>query len=143
MQVPAKQGQLIIAERARSERHSVRLLDHGLQDPRMAVPLVHSGIRSQAVEIALAVNVVHPHAFRPLDDDVERTVVVGAIIAFEVYEFLAERSFHYGHDFTPSPEASLGLPSAHTGRSQPGGSKGLAGRHPQFYPTPPCEEAGA
>src|SRR5690349_21672767 len=97
----------------------------------MAVPLVYRGIRRQAVEIALAVNVIHPHPFRSLDDDVERTVVVGAIIAFEVYEFLGERSFHYGHDFTPYPEASLELPSAHISRWLPAESKAHADRHPR------------
>ena len=50
----------------------------------MAVPLVDRRIRGEAVEVALAVDVVHPHALGALDDDVERVVVVGAVFVLEL-----------------------------------------------------------
>ena len=54
----------------------------------MAMALVDGGIGSQAVEITLAVDVVHPHALGTLDDDVERVVIVRSMLVFEVNQVL-------------------------------------------------------
>ena len=63
------------------------------QNPRMAVSLVHRRIRRQAIEIALAFDVVDPNAFGALDDDVERMIVVSAKLLFEFDEFLSVGGF--------------------------------------------------
>ena len=46
----------------------------------MAVPLVHRRIRRQAIEVALAVHVVHPDALGALDHHVERMIVVSSVL---------------------------------------------------------------
>ena len=89
VQVLAEQGQLVVAERARRQRHALRLVEHRRHDARMAVSLVDRRVGGQAVQVALAVDVVHPHALGALDDDVERMVVVGTVLFLDVYEFLA------------------------------------------------------
>ena len=72
----------IVAHRARRQRYLLRLLDERGVDPRMAVSLIERGIGAHAVEIALAGNVPQPNAFGPLDDEIERSVVVGAVALF-------------------------------------------------------------
>ena len=56
----------------------------------MAVALVDGGVGGQAIEIAIAVDVVHPDALGALDDDVERVVVVGAVAVLELDEVLCQ-----------------------------------------------------
>jgi hypothetical protein len=50
--------------------------------------LIHRGIRSQAIEVTFALDVIHPDAFRMLDHHVERTIVVGSIAVLEFDEVL-------------------------------------------------------
>jgi outer membrane receptor for Fe3+-dicitrate len=65
------------------------------QNLGMAVPLVHRGIRRQAIEVALALDVIHPDAFRALDDYVEGMIVVSSIFVFEFNEIIGARGFFY------------------------------------------------
>ena len=88
MQLLVEQRQLIVAKGARSQRDLVRLVEHGFHDFGMAVSLVDRRIRRQAIQIAPAFHVVHPHALRPLDDHIQRMVIVGAIVFFELDEIL-------------------------------------------------------
>jgi len=55
--------------------------------------LVHRGIRRQAIEVALALDVIHPDAFRALDDYVEGMIVVSSIFVFEFNEIIGARGF--------------------------------------------------
>jgi len=57
--------------------------------------LVHRGIRRQAIEVALALDVIHPDAFRALDDYVEGMIVVSSIFVFEFNEIIGARGFFY------------------------------------------------
>jgi hypothetical protein len=54
----------------------------------MAMALVDGRIGSQAVEITLAVDVVHPDTLGALDDDVEGMIVVRSMLVFEVNQVL-------------------------------------------------------
>jgi hypothetical protein len=47
------------------------------------VSLIHRGIRSQAIEVTFALDVIDPDAFGALDDYVERMVVMSAIVVLE------------------------------------------------------------
>jgi hypothetical protein len=60
--------------------------------------LVDGGIRRQAIQIAIAFDVVNPHAFGALDDNVERMIVVSAIKLFELDEVLGQQLIDNGHD---------------------------------------------
>ena len=92
MEFLVEQRQLIVAEGARGQRDFVRLLDQGLQNFGMAVALVDGGIGGQAIEVALAFDVVDPDALGALDDDVERMIVVSSVIFFELDEILRLQS---------------------------------------------------
>jgi hypothetical protein len=75
--VPLEQRELLVAECARGKGDLARLLVESLQNFGVTVPLIHRGIRSQAIEVTLALDVIHPDAFGALDDYVERMIVVG------------------------------------------------------------------
>ena len=90
-----EQRELLVAEGARGERDFPRLLVQSLQNLGMTVSLVHRGIRRQAIEVAFALDVIHPHAFGALDDHVERMVVVSSILVFEFDEVIGARGFLY------------------------------------------------
>ena len=92
-----EQRQLIVAKGARCQRDLARLVDHGLQDFGMAVPLVDGGVRRQAIEIAIAFHVINPDPFRVFDNHVERMVVVRAVLIFECDQFAGLRLFHDFH----------------------------------------------
>ena len=95
VQVFIEQRQLVVAEGARGERHLVSLLDQSLQDAGMAVPLIHRGIGCQAVEVALALDVVDPHAFGTFNDDIERVIVVSTELLFQIDELLGAGGIDY------------------------------------------------
>jgi pimeloyl-ACP methyl ester carboxylesterase len=59
------------------------LLDECRVDAWVTVALVERGVRADAVEITLAANVPEPYALRPLDDQVQRGVVMRAVALFE------------------------------------------------------------
>ena len=88
VQFLVEQRQLVVAKGARGQRDLVRLLDHGLQNLGMAVSLVDGRVGGQAIEIAIAFDVVHPDALGALDDDVERMIVVSSVTFFELDEIL-------------------------------------------------------
>ncbi len=46
----------------------------------MAVSLVDRRVGREAIEVALALDVVHPDALGALDDHVERMIVVSSVI---------------------------------------------------------------
>ena len=54
----------------------------------MAVSLIDGRVRRQAIEIAVAFHVIHPHALGALDDHVERMIVVSSIVFFQLDEIL-------------------------------------------------------
>jgi len=47
----------------------------------MTVPLIDRGIRCQAVEVAPALHILNPRAFGAVDHDVERMIVVSAVLS--------------------------------------------------------------
>ncbi len=63
----------------------------------MAVSLVDGGVGGQAIEIAVALDVVDPHALGAFDDDVERMIVVSSVLVFEFDKFTSLHTFHYRH----------------------------------------------
>src|SRR5579871_102243 len=93
---------MLIAECTRGQSNFPRLLLECSQDFGMTMPLVHRRVRRQAVEIALAFNVIHPNTFGALDYDVERMIVVRSVMILEFHKILRmERrvvSLH-GHDW--------------------------------------------
>ena len=95
MQFLVEQRQLLVAERARGQRDFPRLLVQGFENLGMAVSLIHRGIRRQAIEVTFALDVIHPHALRPLDHHVERMIVVSSILVFEFDEVLGSHGFLY------------------------------------------------
>ncbi len=52
----------------------------------MAVSLVDRGVGGQAIEIALALDVIDPNTLGALDDHIERMIVMGAVLVFEFDE---------------------------------------------------------
>ena len=69
----------IVAQRARGKRNALALLDERRVDARVAVADVYRRIGADAVEIPLTADVPKPSSLGPLDDDVERRVVTGAV----------------------------------------------------------------
>ena len=53
----------------------------------MAMSLIHRRIRRQAIEIALAFDVIHPDALSAFDHDVQRMIIVRSILLFERDKF--------------------------------------------------------
>ena len=78
-----EERELVVAEGARGQGDALRLLEHGGEDARVAVALVDGGVGGEEVEVAAAFDVVDPDALGALDDDIERLVVVGAVLVFE------------------------------------------------------------
>jgi GNAT superfamily N-acetyltransferase len=74
----AERRQLVVAERARSQRYARRLVEQRLHNARMAMALVEGRVGAQAIEIAAPVDGVHPHAGGALHHHVERAIVVRA-----------------------------------------------------------------
>jgi len=79
----AETAQLVVAEGARAEGETRRLLGYDLDELRMAVALVDRRIGGEEVEVALAFDVPDPGTFAARDHDVERVVVVGAVAVLE------------------------------------------------------------
>jgi hypothetical protein len=59
----------------------------------MAMSLIHRGVCGQAVEIALTFHVVNPNALRAFHNYIERVVVVGSKLIFQLYEILSAHTF--------------------------------------------------
>ena len=89
MEFFTEQRELLVAKCTRGQSNFLCLLVKGLQNRGMTVPLIHSGIRSQAVEITLALDVIHPDAVRALDHNVEGMIVMGSVAVFEFNEVLS------------------------------------------------------
>ena len=70
-------------------------LVQGVQNLGMAMSLIHRGIRSQAIEVTFALDVIHPHAFRALDHHVERMIVMSSVLVFEFDKVLSAQRFLY------------------------------------------------
>jgi hypothetical protein len=96
-EILVEQGELVVAERPRRERELLCLLDHGGEDPGMAVALVERGVGRQAVEVALALVVPDPHAAAAHQHHVERLVVVGPERGLDRDQVLGRRiRAHFG-----------------------------------------------
>src|ERR1700751_2065717 len=86
-------------------------------NPRMPVPLVHRGIRADAIEIPVSVDVPQPHAFGAFDHDVEWMVVVRAVLFVKRHIFARSigNCVHLPTDaprvFTPQPPSAVEGPS--------------------------------
>jgi len=61
----------------------------------MAVALIHRGIRSQAVQVTFAIDVIHPDTLCVLDHDVERMIVMSPILILEFDEILGVYGSRY------------------------------------------------
>jgi hypothetical protein len=61
----------------------------------MTVSLIHRGIRGQAIEVTLPLDVIHPNAFRALDHYVKRMIVMSSILVLEFYEIICVLGFLY------------------------------------------------
>jgi len=72
-----------------SQRDSVCLRDHRLENFRMTVALVHGRVGCETIQILVAVDVVHPASLGALDHHVQRMIVVGSVVFFEFDEFLS------------------------------------------------------
>jgi hypothetical protein len=83
MEFFTEQRELLVAECARGESDLAGLLLKSLQNFGMTVALIHRGIRSQAIEVTFALDVIDPDAFGALDDYVERMIVMSAIVVLE------------------------------------------------------------
>ncbi len=103
----AEGRQLVVAKRARSQRHARRLVEQRLHNARMAVALVEGRVGAQAIQIAAPVDGVDPHARGALHHHVERAIVVRAPTVFNPDQVRGEPM---GFDF--SHGASLSLRSA-------------------------------
>ena len=98
VEIFAEQGELVVAEGARGKGDFGGLLVEGGQDFWMAMALVDGGIGGQAVEITLAVDVVHPDTLGTLDDDVERVIIVRSMLVFQLNQVMgAGVSLCLGH----------------------------------------------
>ena len=96
----AEQGILIVAKGARAQGDFGGLFLEGTENLWVAVTLVDGGVGGQAIEIAAAFDVIDPHAFSPLEHDVERIVVVRSEFVFQVDEVLGRLgrlSFEWCH----------------------------------------------
>ncbi len=51
----------VVIKGARAERASLRLIDHGGQNLRVAMALVHRRVRTQKVKVLLALWIPHVH----------------------------------------------------------------------------------
>ena len=84
----AEQGQLVVAEGAAGQGDLGGLAAQGLQQPGMAVALVHGAVGGQEIHEAVAFDVFDPDAFGLLDDDVQGVVVVGPVLVLDLDELL-------------------------------------------------------
>src|SRR5580765_2119434 len=155
MEFLVEQRQLLVPECTRGESNFAGLLLKGLQNPGMTVSLVHRGIRSQAIEVTSALDVIYPNAFRTLNHHFERMIVMSSILVLEFDEVLGMQWLLYElrrHTFLSQvdicelahfafslfPKASSAAPCAHKAHTSPGGSTWLVDRHRPTCLTPPC-----
>ena len=82
----AEGPELVVAESARGQGEALRLALEDRDQARVTVPLVDRRIGREAVEVAIALDVPDPGALATLDDDVERMVVVSAVLLLEFDE---------------------------------------------------------
>ena len=82
-QVPAERAELVVVEGPAGQGHPVELVAGRLQQHRVPVPEVESGVPRQAVEVAAAVHVGHPGALGLRDHHRQRVVVVRHVPARE------------------------------------------------------------
>ena len=84
-----ERSQAVIVECAGGQGDLLSLIDHGSDDLRVAVTLVHSGISGKEVEIFLAFHVPHEGTFTASDDHAQGMIIVRAIAGFHVHCLLA------------------------------------------------------
>ena len=84
MVLPMNTGaEAVVVERPAGEREPVQLRLGGGDERRVAVAEVERRVRAQAVEVAAALDVVHPASLAALDDHRQRVVVVRAVALLE------------------------------------------------------------
>ena len=81
-------AECVVIEGAAAEGEALSLVCHSLDDFRVAVALVDSGIGRQEVEILLAFHVPHLGALTFGEDDRQRVIIVGPVLGFEVHSLL-------------------------------------------------------
>src|SRR6516164_4949915 len=79
----AEQRELIVHEGARSNSEPRGLLGQCRQDARVAMPLIDRRICRQTIEVAPAVDVPNPDATATGEHDIERLVIVRAILVLK------------------------------------------------------------
>ena len=99
--------QLVVAEGARGEGQAGRLLDHGFQDLRMAMPLIDGGIGRQTVEIPVAVHIPDMHALAPADHHVDGLVVMRPKARLGLNQ-VGGYAFIHNHGSVPNSPGPLG-----------------------------------
>src|SRR6516225_7990982 len=67
----------------------------------MNVSLVYSGIRGEAIQVAVAFDVIDPHPLGPFDNNIERMVVMRSVLLFQFYQFPCAGFFGHGLNFLP------------------------------------------
>ena len=74
-----ERSHLVVVKRPRGQRDPVELGFGRGDDGRVAMTLIHRGIRGKTVEVLLPLDVPHPGAFGALEDDGQGMVVVRAV----------------------------------------------------------------
>ena len=78
----------VVIEGAAAEGEALGLVGQCLQDFRVAMALVDSGIGRQEVEILFSFDVPHLGALTFGEDDRQRVIIVGPVLGFEVHSLL-------------------------------------------------------
>ena len=78
-----EERELVVVKRSRGQGDAAGLCLQRCQNGWVCVPLIHRRIRTQAIEIATALGVVHPDALGSSHDYRERGVIVGAPTCLE------------------------------------------------------------
>ena len=108
-----KRPELIIAKCPRGEGDLVRLFRERLQNSGMAVPLIDGRVGGEAVQIAVAFDVIHPYAPGAFDHDVERMIVMRTELVFEFDELAGGLlNHHFGKHTVPFVISGYSLSSS-------------------------------
>jgi hypothetical protein len=79
----AQPAELVVAEGARTQGQALRLFGERLDQAGMAMSLIDRRVGGEEVQIAVPFDVPDPDAFAAGDDDLERMIVVRAVLFFE------------------------------------------------------------
>ena len=82
-------SEAVVVESAGGQGNLLSLINHGFDDLRMTVTLVHCGISGKEVEVFLAFHVPYEGTFTACDDHAQGMIVVRAIAGFHIHCLLA------------------------------------------------------